>query len=155
MMWKRKTVTEIEPAQYALWLRAQRPPFDWFMRQPPMIQQALANEGDAYVQDCIQIGTEIGEKHETEEQAAVRLANQFAEKLSGAGNGPTMRPPEPVPVTMAGLGERRRAKEAERDAAGSAGRSLFGREPDDNRAEVGPLPDPNGPERTRTDQEDE
>lgn len=142
MIFHRKPkTTEIEPAQYALWLRAQRPPFDWFMRQPALVQQALANEGDAYIQDCIALGSGVAED---EEQAAMRLAGSLVSKLSGAGNGPTSAPPVHHPITMAGVGERRREAEKARQDANVAGRSLFGREPDASE----PAPTPHQPRTT-------
>ena len=43
---------ELTEESFDRWLRAQRPPFEWFLGQPEDVQEALAARGDRYVEDC-------------------------------------------------------------------------------------------------------
>lgn len=98
---------------YRLWLRAQRPqPITWFLSLSKLEQEALAEEGDAYVASAVDTGLQAYQ--EGEETMAQALAQMAAAR---AQNGASSNPP---PVSL----------------SGSLGKSLFGKPPDDLGEEV-------------------
>lgn len=46
-----KPLPVVTTAVYGRWLRAQRPPFQWFAELPELEQEALAGVGDGYVEN--------------------------------------------------------------------------------------------------------
>ena len=122
MMFKRKPPeVELTNETYSRWLRAQRPPWDWFLRQQSLIQEQLAILGDEYVDGCIAAGTP--EPAETEEAAVRRLAAEAAGRLlNGSGSA--------THLGMGGVTQRQQAAVQARQEAKDDSRRLFGRPPD-------------------------
>lgn len=116
MTFWRKPLPEITNDSYARWLRAHRPLLGrdrwWFFRQPQMIQEALAVEGDGYVLHCIDLASgEMGEPQstqDTDEDVARRIAADLVAQRLGAVPSP---PPDPIPMSMAGASQRRKDNE--------------------------------------------
>lgn len=130
---------ELTSEGYRRWLRAQRPPFTWFLALPEDQQEALAAVGDEQTQEFLlgmaatilrpeaaaaalsgqQVMTQAGPTDQEAELVAATAA-AAARRLLDASQPPA--PPREV-LTMAGVRERRRDA-AERRAAGFR---LFGR----------------------------
>ena len=122
------------------WLRAQRPPFQWFFEQPELVQETLAKLGDDHALDLIQgfasaaahpqalvDGLEATHNPEAED----RILRRGILDLIGTvmqRQAPTA-PPKP-PATMGGMGERKATKAAAGQAKKDDGRSFMGRRPD-------------------------
>lgn len=125
-LFKRKTPT-LTVEVYSLWLRAHRPPMDWFLGQDPMQQAAMADVGDAHLLHCIDVaqgghGIADPEPDRTAmEQAALDLARRIAEK-NGNQTGPGL--------TTAGFRNRRGQADKRAAEDRSKGASFLGREPD-------------------------
>lgn len=134
---------------YARWLRAWRPPLQWFIQQSEEGQEALAAVGDRYAGDLIvDLGyatqdpklAEDGVTQDTDgadETKAQRLANAVVARIKaqrGQANGPSLPklPPDPFPssqpLTMVGSEQRRAESDLRRREAGPR---LFGRKPDE------------------------
>ena len=111
MMFRRKKPIVCPLGTYQRWLRAQRPDFLWFLRQEELVQEALATEGDDYVQVCVEMGAaevEEREKESQDEEDAVRqLSAAMVRKRLGDA------PASTEPLSMGGLGQRRVARDAE------------------------------------------
>lgn len=124
---------ELTNAAYARWLRAQRPPFSWFLRLGELEQEALALLGDEHAQDMavatawairdpqaasLGAGAQTGDP-EAEEAIAQRIAERMLSK-----------PAQPVAAaraTMAGFGAARNHIVAkDRKPA-----RMFGQQPDE------------------------
>ena len=118
MIFRRK-LPEVDLTEdaYARWLRAQSPPFEWFLGQAPEVQETLASLGDDYV---------LGEP-ETEADLVQQMVAGFAEKLQ-AGHTPQR------PMTMGGTTERQTDKDNARQVDRNKGRSFMGRKPDEVKA---------------------
>lgn len=54
MFFSRKSTPELTSEGYTRWLRAQRPPFIWFLELSELEQEALANAGEAHASDLIE-----------------------------------------------------------------------------------------------------
>lgn len=141
-MWpfKRKVQdVEVGVNAYERWVRAHKPPFDWFMRQTEEVQQALAEVGHAYDEDiCIGIGyavqspqvAEAGLDATTNSESEMTLLEQIVGLATSKARS---APAQPASPTMGGIGERRKQAESERRESIDQGRSLFGRKPDSAR----------------------
>ena len=116
---------EVTNEAYARWLRAQRPPWLWFLDRSVLEQEQLACLGDTYIDGCLAAGAEAGTAAEDEESKVMQLAERVLQ-------GPQMRPQqpaEPVELSMGGVTERRE-KHAQGQQDGKDGKGkLFGREP--------------------------
>lgn len=144
MFWKRKPKpVELTTEAYQRWLRAQRPPeFKWFLGQPVIVQEAMAEKGDEYATDMIlalayaiqnpqaaEAGIDAAANVQSEEQLVAALAQQFASKL-GTPNVPTGTSDVPPRETLGGFGDRRQAHIAARREAKRNGSTFLGRKPD-------------------------
>ena len=141
-MFKRKTPPpDVTNANYGQWVRAQCPPFDWFMRQPELIQEQLALIGDEYQQDlCVGIGYAVADPSvadagldaadnpESEEALLRRTALDLVGKMQS-------KPQAPTAPTMGGVTARKEAAAKTEQNGKDAQRSFLGRAPD---KEVGP-----------------
>lgn len=130
MFWKRKASVTLTADVYARWLRALRPPWDWFLRISELEQEQLASLGDAYHQ---QLGELVGEalrggpapqQEQVDTTREEELAKQVAANLIRKLN---TKPAQATGGSMAGLGSRRVQTE---EGRGSRMASLFGRSPD-------------------------
>jgi len=153
--WSKKSIDMTSDA-FSRWLRAMRPPFDWFHRQSELVQEQLAKIGDDHfdalgidlaqgialaLQDPeIVAATAKSDAGDSagDEAIAKRMAANLLGKFLGHSQTPPeepQRPGEPwfesPAETMAGIGERRiqRANERqeERDRMGTR---LLRRAPD-------------------------
>ena len=126
-MFTKKQLPELTNEGYERWLRAQRPPFEWFLLLSQVEQEQLAVLGDVHVQDLAValayairdpeaadagIGALAGDV-DSEATLASRLAQGFAQKLSTMQQveqaaAPPKRPATP---TMSGFGDRRSFEE--------------------------------------------
>ena len=136
MAWfKRKPeVIEATEEAYRLWLEAGRPDFLWFLSQPPMVQERLAEIGCEYTQNvCVAVGLAV--KNPDAAQAGLELENSNNEVdvlramvESAAIKALEHRAPAPPAAprpTMGGLTERRLEFEKPNKAA-EGDLSLFG-----------------------------
>jgi hypothetical protein len=123
-MFSKKRQPDLTNEGYERWLRAQRPPFEWFLRLSEVEQEQLAMLGDAHAQDfAIACGYAIRDPEaadagmsamqgdsNAEATLATKLAQGFASRMMQM-----RQPPEPAPQrphrTMSGFGERRTADE--------------------------------------------
>lgn len=124
---------------YRRWLRAQRPPFDWFLRLTELEQEAIANEGE---QHHLLLIEETAARLAPADAAGAGLTGAAAavqSMLDGFKNArqertgrlsATTEPAPPITPSMAGFGERREQAIEDAQKKRDAGRSLGGREPD-------------------------
>jgi hypothetical protein len=117
---------EVTNEAYARWLRAQRPPWLWFLDRSVLEQEQLACLGDTYIDGCLAAGAEVGTAAEDEESKVLRLAERV---LEGRQVRP-QQPPEPGELSMGGVTERREKKAQEQQDGKDGSRKLLGREPD-------------------------
>ncbi len=136
MMWpfrKQIPTVDLTNETFAWWLRAQRPPWDWFLRQPDLIQAQLATLGDDYLAQCVELGSSMaGDSPESDEDATRRLVVTAAEALMGSKRGP-VAPQAPLPsppLSMAGVTQRQEEREQAEQNGKDEMRRLFGRAPD-------------------------
>lgn len=139
----KKTVSrELDEDSFDRWLRAQRPPFEWFLALPEEEQEALAQRGDAYVEDVAGLygfaaadpfGSTLALAAERgDEDAEAALAMRNAERAAAARQTPQIGPRGPrlsTPSSFAGVGKRRQAAEAAREVAQERP-TLFGKAAD-------------------------
>ena len=123
--WRHK-LPEVTNEAYSRWLRAQRPPWLWFLGRTVLEQEQLAILGDAYIEGCIAAGADIGAELETEE---TRLRQLIVNTVQGRQNGPGSPPPS-APLSMGGVTKRQEERDQEAQAAKDKGKRFFGREPD-------------------------
>ena len=119
-MFFKKRLPDLTNEAYERWLRAQRPPFEWFLRLSEVEQEQLAMLGDAHAQDfAVASGYAMQDPEaadagisamqgdsDAEETLARKLAQGFASKLMQMQPAPQTRPDRPQP-SMAGFGDRR------------------------------------------------
>jgi len=115
-------------------------PLDWFLSQPPDVQEAIASRRDLWLEDLVVAAgyaildperTRLGLAAENgDEDAEATLAGlnarEVAEEIGrrAARNG-SGEPPRRPPVSMSGLGERRQAATDAAEAGRRKG-ALFG-----------------------------
>lgn len=149
--WSHKSPVDASPAGYARWLRAYRPPLDWFLRLSELEQEALAQVGDSHAIEAAVVVAEVAADPATaadveharagDVESEVSLAQQLIRGLAQqvtAGRRPAAGPPQaadpndvPGTTTAAGFGSRR--SETTRDSAdrpAEALASLTGRAPE-------------------------
>jgi hypothetical protein len=129
MWFRKKKPVEWSKGAYRRWLRAHRPPFQWFFELDENAQELLARLGAEYVDECVEVGQQVSTEAQkaTEVEELHRLAVGLAQKARPG----VSTPPTPTPATsMAGMTERRAQKVATKQAERDAGRSLFGQPPD-------------------------
>ncbi len=142
-MWPFKTsraVTETVDVvpMFSRWLRAQRPPFEWFAGLSVDAQTHLAELGDEYLLYANELvaGAPDGTEGEVADQT---LARQAAERLAASilagrrqpGSVAAHGPASGDVATTAGLGRRRAERDQRRQTArDAAGTTVFGRPPD-------------------------
>lgn len=142
------TTFTVTNESYARWLQAQRPPFDWFHRQPVLAQESLAEQGAIHrIESMIQIGEAVRDPElfeaqtyattdpEAEEVLVRRLAAKTVAEMVGSEAGQIVaeQPESAGGVSMAGLIQRRDEADAEQIANAGKGRSFLGRLPDSAR----------------------
>lgn len=108
---KEKPTFDVTAEDYALWLRAGKPPFEWFFRQPTITKEALASVGDGMLSHQIEtllgalVNPELflaeasGGEEALEAEAAKQLAKAVGDKIMKRDTAAGTRAP-----TMAGLG---------------------------------------------------
>lgn len=106
-------------------------PFDWFLLQPPEVQQTIAERRDQYLEDMalmlglvlqdpegmrLAVAAEEGDE-DAEGELAARAAKAIAAHLARSGSqGAAGAPQPPTRPTMAGVGQRRAQAAAAREA---------------------------------------
>lgn len=146
MIFRRRKLS-VEPRTYENWLRAGRPPFEWFIQQESLVQDALAAIGDAVEADrwdaLAAVASEpaafqAGREAEADPglSAALSAARALAEGIE-KGIRPGQHTEQHTAPTgtagvrsMAGAIRRRAERENARQAQKDAARSLGGRAPD-------------------------
>lgn len=79
-LWKKKQPPELTNEAYARWLRAARPPFEWFLSLSLEEQEQLALIGDAHRTDtCVAIGWAMRNPAAASAGAAAAAGNLDAE----------------------------------------------------------------------------
>lgn len=123
MFWSKRK-PDLTNEAYDRWLRAQRPPFDWFLALSEIEQEQLAMIGEAQMQDLVvALGYAIRDPEAAdagisalqgdsgaEATLATKLAQGFAQKLMSMQQ-PAPAPHQPSPRTMSGFGDRHRHEE--------------------------------------------
>lgn len=128
------------------WLRAQRPPWLWFLAQDAEVQESLALKGDDHAADlALAIGyavkdpelAEAGMAAAEDPDAEVVLAQRIAADAirrrleGGSASAPVASAPLPdQPITLGGFGQRRAQLARERHKAKTEGATFLGRKPD-------------------------
>ena len=133
----------LDVASYSRWLRAQRPPFVWFLERSESEQESLAIIGDDYTREVSSgIGYAVddpelfgavddaAEDPDCEEVLVQRLADAAKARMMGIPEPVPMVPMEPAP-TMGGMTHRRESREREVQRSKDSTRRLFGRAPDE------------------------
>lgn len=133
---------------YTRWLRAQRPPWAWFLRISELEQEQLALLGDDYMRDlAVAVGYAVADPKTAEAGAAAvggdtageevlakQVANSLLARLLKGGLAPTVAPSAPqeydVLATHAGSGSRRKQAAEAADSVRRSMASLFGQQPD-------------------------
>lgn len=115
---------EMSSGAFSRWLRAQRPPWLFFLAQPEMIQEQLAHLGDEYLQQCMSAGLDASEAAVDEETRLQRLATSVAQGLQ---NGPQAPEQDVTHTGMGGLGKRREAAERRGEHPKEESKVLFGK----------------------------
>ncbi len=147
MFWKKTTPPPVLTNEtYSRWLRAQQPPWGWFLGVSELEQEQLALLGDEYVRDiAVAIGYAVADPKgaeagaaavagdmQGEELLAKRVANDLLQKLlrgGGQKSQPTAAEYD-VLATHAGSGDRKRKAAEDQDDARRSMASLFGQKPD-------------------------
>lgn len=148
MLFRRKPPPEVSNDSYRRWLRAQRPPWLWFLGLSELEQEQLAILGDEHLGDvATAIGVALHGPGAPDEaataagngegalQAEESLLRQVAAAMVSKITAQRAAAPRPAPVaeqpsTMSGIAGRRVAAEKARHDARNGGRRLFGRAPD-------------------------
>jgi len=126
------------------WIRAGRPPYQWFAELPADQQEALAQVGDAHdIDRAIAIGYAVRDPEAAEKGIAAaagdldaeadlvqRLAARAVEKMLGSRSQPTAPAPTAQPPSMGGLAARRQGRQEQEQAGRDRGRSFLGRAPE-------------------------
>jgi len=140
----------LDEAAFDRWIRAQRPPFELFLSWPEEVQEALAQRGDAYLEDAATlIGYAVLDPERTrlgiaaadgDEDAEADLTLLNAKTLAAAMSRVAQdapQAPEPAsPLSFGGLGKRREERQETRQASKEKEGftpTLFGRKPDQER----------------------
>jgi len=122
-------VLDCTEQSYAYWLRAQRPPFEWFLGLDPVTQAGLARIGDDYVAQCIEDGSAVAQEAVDEETQIRRVAAGMVGDILGGQGAPRTRTIVHEP-SMAGVGSRRVQGNLDRQGDKDGGRCFMGRKPD-------------------------
>lgn len=148
MLFRRKPPPEVSNDSYRRWLRAQRPPWLWFLEISELEQEQLAILGDEHLGDvAVAIGvasrdpdaagdgiaaTGTGEGAlQAEESLLHRVAAAMVAKITAQrATAPRPAPVAEQPSTMSGIAGRRVAAEKARHDARNGGRRFLGRAPD-------------------------
>lgn len=145
--WRRPTV-DVTNEAFSQWLRAQRPPWAWFLALSELEREQLALLGDEYVRDVIvSLGYAVADPTLAEasvelesgrgsgdavfaQRLAEKLARRIAETRRNGGSEPhTTR--SDAPEGFAGFGRRRAGADTEPPEGRSPGAAFFGRPPDE------------------------
>ena len=126
----------IDETVFDRWLRAHRPPLDWFAELTPGQQEVFAERGDLYAEDILVAtgfavqdpeGTRLGlaaiqGDEDAEAELTIRKAAELAARVVGAQRSQIAPEPTPAlpPLSMGGLGERRQAADQERQDSNPA-----------------------------------
>lgn len=74
-------IPELTNDVYARWLRAQRPPLYWFVGQPEMMQETMADLGDEHMRDlAIAIGVAVANPEAAADGAGLEAGSPDAEE---------------------------------------------------------------------------
>lgn len=133
-MWPFRKLPEVTNAAYGRWLRAQRPPWLWFLGLSELEQEQVALLGDLHSRDlALAIGYAVrdpqlaeagsaaaGGDVSGEETLARQVAGNLVRRILARDSGRAAAPK----ATMAGFGER---SAAAAKAARNGGRSFLGR----------------------------
>lgn len=112
ILWKRKvqTAPDLTNEAYARWLRAGRPPFEWFLGLSIEEQEQLAILGDDHRTDtCIAIGWAVRNPEAAGAGAAAAAGNLdaeigFVQQLASAALEKMVRKqPKPRPTASGGM----------------------------------------------------
>ena len=142
---KKPTLTN---ASYALWLRAQRPPLQWFLALSDVEQATLADLGDANTEEHIEAlalalanpqalaaGANVRDAaadSSVEESMLLQVAQQFANRIREGRKAPQAAPSPAGSMpreTLAGFGERH--TETHETTGGPRRPNFLGKAPDE------------------------
>ena len=146
---RRRPAPELELNEDAFdrWIRAQRPPFELFLTWPEEVQEALAQRGDAYVEDIATLygyavldpeRTRLGlaaEEGDEDVEAELTLLNAktLAAAMSRVAQNAPQAPAPASPLSFGGIGKRRQERQETRQIAKEDEGfvpTLFGKKPD-------------------------
>ena len=117
---KKPPVVDLTNEAFGQWIRAQRPPFPWFMAQTREDREAMAMLGDEYaVSMAVQIGyavanpeaadatqKAIGGNADGEADLVEMLARKAVQKILASAPQPAAAAPKRPPMRMGGTGRK-------------------------------------------------
>ena len=117
---KKPPVADLTNEAFGQWIRAQRPPFQWFMAQTREDREAMAMLGDEYaVSMAVQIGyavanpeaadatqKAIGGNSDGEADLVEMLARKAVQKILASAPQPAAAAPKRPPMRMGGTGRK-------------------------------------------------
>lgn len=144
MFGRKRREVELTNEAYARWLRAQRPPFEWFLGRSEVEQEALAMQGDEYTRglaldigyavvnpEVAEAGVDAPQNPQSEETLLKQvMAGAVEHVLSKSRNGASGAREPDSSLTLAGVAERREKAKKARQEEIDASRSFLGRKPD-------------------------
>jgi len=139
-MFKRQPPLRLTNDAYNRWLRAMRPPLEFFLARSELEQEQLATQGDEYVEDVVlAIGQAVANPgaadahlraHRGDVAGEIKLAQMMAQsvaqRLVGTKQAQDATPPPP---SMAGFGKRQRETATIQGKNITADAELFGKTP--------------------------
>lgn len=142
-MFKRKAQLQLTNDAYSRWLRALRPPLEFFLQRSELEQEQLAIQGDEYMEDiALAVGQAVSNPqasdahlraHRGDPAGDIKLAQMMAENVAarivGAQQGTMPRHSKPDAPTMAGFGKRKHESAKVAGQREDLGTELFGQQP--------------------------
>lgn len=140
---RKKKAFALDAVAFENWIRAHRPPIEWFVGLDPITQKGLADIGDGVTFDTVSALADamsnapaLTAGHGASGQSeALQAANAILEGMRRrASTQPDPEPKPPAaptgPVSMSEAPKVRAEREARRQATKNEGRSLLGQKPD-------------------------
>ena len=121
------TIPDLTNDAYRRWLRAHRPPFQWFMEQTEQTQEGLASLGDEFTIGCMEDAVAQHQPVAGDQPTGDIVRDMILEEVRKAM---PKQDDDPSMVKMAGALQRRADAERERREVIGQSRRLMGRMPD-------------------------
>jgi hypothetical protein len=119
-MTEEEKLPELTSDVYMNWLVAGRPPFTWFIKQPSLVQEALAKLGEEYLERCAALSVA------SQEDDADALQNLAARAIRSS----LEKDKTPAPVPSKVMTPHKGGNSPDVAATPKAPGTILGREPD-------------------------